>query len=151
LTLRRSPTAAQPISTRSRPCVNRSVDDDLQRLVDDAGAGHRRQLRRPVVSTFANGDSLNLNQTGCRIGNLPALNAAAPVNTAAATNITRIRMITYYSMRRPDPAHPRLVRRINNGHPTTFNNTLGTAVAIDIENLPASVTTSATVRTTLAT
>ena len=39
------------------------------------------------------------------------------------------------STRRIDPTHPRLVRRINNGHPTTFNNTLGTAVAIDIENL----------------
>jgi hypothetical protein len=34
-----------------------------------------------------------------------------------------------------DPRHPRLVRRINNGHPTTFNNTLGTAVAMDVENL----------------
>ena len=44
-------------------------------------------------------------------------------------------MITYYLDIRPCPYHPRLVRRINNGHPTTFNNALGTAVAIDIENL----------------
>ena len=85
--------------------------------------------------TFADGDSLNLNQSGAATGNLPALNAAAPVNNAAATNITRIRMITYYLDATIDPRHPRLVRRINNGHPTTFNNTLGTAVAMDIENL----------------
>ncbi len=88
--------------------------------------------------TFANGDSLNLNQSGAASGNLPALNAAAPVNNAAATNITRIRMITYYVDATTDPRHPRLVRRINNGHPTTFNNLLGTAVAMDIENFQLS-------------
>jgi type II secretory pathway pseudopilin PulG len=88
--------------------------------------------------TFTNGDSLNLNQSGAASGNLPALNAAAPVNNAAATNITRIRMITYYVDAATDPRHPRLVRRINNGNPTTFNNTLGTAVAMDIENFQLS-------------
>jgi type II secretory pathway pseudopilin PulG len=85
--------------------------------------------------TFANGDSLNLNQSDAEKGNLTALNAAPPVNSAAATSITRIRMITYYLDATIDPRHPRLVRRINNGHPTTFNNALGTAVAMDIENL----------------
>jgi type II secretory pathway pseudopilin PulG len=88
--------------------------------------------------TFANGDSLSLNQSGAASGNLTALNAAAPVNNAAATNITRIRMITYYVDASTDPRHPRLVRRINNGHPTTFNNLLGTAVAMDIENFQLS-------------
>lgn len=88
--------------------------------------------------TFANGDSLNLNQSGAASGNLPALNAAAPANSAAATNITRVRMITYYIDATTDPRHPRLVRRINNGTPTGFNNTLGTAVAMDIENLQLS-------------
>ena len=44
-------------------------------------------------------------------------------------------MITYYLDNTTTPGSPRLVRRINNGHPTTFNNNLGTAVAIDIENL----------------
>jgi hypothetical protein len=85
--------------------------------------------------TFANGDSLNLNQSGAASGTLPALNAAAPVNSAAATNVSRVRMVTYYIDATTDPKHPRLVRRINNGHPTTFNNTLGTAVALDIEDL----------------
>ncbi len=88
--------------------------------------------------TFANGDSLNLNQAGAASGNLGALNAAAPANNPASTNITRIRMITYYIDATTDSRHPRLVRRINNGHPTTFNNTLGTAVAMDIENLQLS-------------
>jgi type II secretory pathway pseudopilin PulG len=88
--------------------------------------------------TFAAGDSLNLNQSGAAQGNLAALNAAAPANSAASTNITRVRMITYYLDATTDPRHPRLVRRINNGHPTTFNNTLGTAVAMDLENLQLS-------------
>lgn len=85
--------------------------------------------------TFADGDSLNLNQSGAAQGSLPALNAVAPVNSAAAMNITRIRMITYYIDTTTDVMHPRLVRRINNGHPTTFDNSLGTAVAMDVDNL----------------
>ena len=88
--------------------------------------------------TFANSDSLNLNQSGAAQGNLTALNAAAPVNSPAATNITRIRMISYYVDASTDPRHPRLVRRINNGNATAFNNTLGTAVAMDIENFQLS-------------
>ena len=48
--------------------------------------------------------------------------------------MTRVRMITFYLDTRI-PAHPRLVRRVNNGDPTTFDNTLGTAVAVDVENL----------------
>ena len=67
-----------------------------------------------------------------------ALRAAAPTDTLTngviPTTATRVRMITYY-LDNTVSGHPRLVRRINNGHPTTFNNTLGTAVAIDIENL----------------
>jgi len=88
--------------------------------------------------TFGGGDSLNLNQSGAASGNLVALNAAAPANSAANTNITRVRMITYYLDATTDVRHPRLVRRINNGNPTTFSNTLGTAVAMDIENLQLS-------------
>jgi prepilin-type N-terminal cleavage/methylation domain-containing protein len=83
------------------------------------------------VLTFADGDSLRLNQAGAASGNLPALNATAPVNDASATRITRMRMLTYYIDNVTDPARPRLVRRINNGDPMTFNNTLGTAVAVD--------------------
>ncbi len=85
--------------------------------------------------TFADGDSLGLNQSGAAAGNLGALNAAAPANNPASTRISRVRMITYYLDATIDPKHPRLVRRINNGHPTSFDNTLGTTVAIDIENL----------------
>ena len=85
--------------------------------------------------TFASADSLNLNQSTAAAGNLPFLNAQAPVNAAASTFITRIRMITYYLDATIDPVHPRLVRRINNGSATSFDNTSGTAVAMDIENL----------------
>jgi hypothetical protein len=48
---------------------------------------------------------------------------------------TRIRMITYYLDATTDAQRPRLVRRMGNGDPLTFNNTLGTAVAFDVENL----------------
>jgi hypothetical protein len=87
------------------------------------------------VLTFANGDSLRLNQSGAAAGNLGALNAAAPANSPAHTNVSRVRMITYYLDGTIDPNHPRLIRRVNNGHPLNFDNTSGTAVALDIENL----------------
>lgn len=85
--------------------------------------------------TFATGDSLNLNQPSAAAGTLAQLNATAPANTPSAALISRIRMITYYLDSTTDVQHPRLVRRINNGNATTFDNTLGNAVAIDIENL----------------
>jgi hypothetical protein len=48
-------------------------------------------------------------------------------------------MITYYLDNVADPQHPRLVRRINNGtrpgDEITFDNTAGTAVAIDTFDL----------------
>jgi hypothetical protein len=84
---------------------------------------------------FDDGDSLNLNQSGAADGSLPALNAEAPVNSAASTIITRVRMVTYYVDTSINVERPRLVRRVNNGDPLTFDNTLGTAVAFDIENL----------------
>ena len=90
--------------------------------------------------TFANGDSLKLNQTGAAAGNVKALRAAAPTDTLTngviPTTATRVRMISYY-LDATVSGHPKLVRRINNGHPdpTIFDNTKGTAVAIDIENL----------------
>jgi len=37
-----------------------------------------------------------------------------------------------------DPRRPRLIRRMNNGHPTNFDNALGTVVAFDVENLQIS-------------
>jgi Prokaryotic N-terminal methylation motif len=96
--------------------------------------------------TFANSDSLLLNQSGAAAGNVPALIATAPADVLPAapatqvipTTATRVRMITYYLDATIDPARPRLVRRINNGDPTTFDNNLGTAVAMDIENLQLS-------------
>lgn len=91
--------------------------------------GGTRQL------TFADGDALRINQSAAAGGNLAWLNAQAPVNSAASTRISRVRMITYYLDATTDPGHPRLVRRVNNGDPMTFNNALGTAVALDITDL----------------
>jgi type II secretory pathway pseudopilin PulG len=100
--------------------------------VTDVNASSRR-------ITFATNDSLNLNQSGTGIlGSMAVLNARAPTAAAAAaaaTRLTRVRMISYYLDNTTTPGSPRLVRRINNGDHVTFNNNLGTAVAIDIENL----------------
>jgi hypothetical protein len=90
------------------------------------------------VITFAADDSLHLNQTGTdKPGNLQALVNTSPTGAAgvAATLVTRVRMITYYLDDTTTPGRPRLVRRINNGDPFEFDNTLGTAVVIDAENL----------------
>ena len=47
-------------------------------------------------------------------------------------------MITYYIDNVTDPNRPRLVRRINNGSATTYDNTSGTALAFDVDNLQIS-------------
>ena len=99
------------------------------------------------VVTFADSDSLNLNRSTVTAGTLRALNTGAPVlapspadavqtaNAIAQTQATRIRMITYYIDATTTPLRPRLVRRMNNGSATTFDNTSGSVVAFDIENL----------------
>jgi prepilin-type N-terminal cleavage/methylation domain-containing protein len=89
---------------------------------------------------FEANDSLNLNQGLGVDGTAPELRVAAPNDVQDATGVvptiaSRIRMISYYVDATTDPARPRLIRRIGNGDPTTFDNTLGTAVAFDIESL----------------
>jgi type II secretory pathway pseudopilin PulG len=94
------------------------------------------------VITFATNDSLKLNVHNAIAGSAAALSAFAPSPdtapvlpaTVLATVATRIRMISYY-IDNTNPAHPKLVRRINNGNPTTFDNTSGSTVAFDIDNL----------------
>jgi prepilin-type N-terminal cleavage/methylation domain-containing protein len=88
------------------------------------------------------GDSLNLNQPNATDGNIVDQRNTAPVDGAIVapavsitTQATRIRMISYYLDVTTDPVHPRLVRRMGNGNATVFDNTLGTAVAFDIEDL----------------
>jgi prepilin-type N-terminal cleavage/methylation domain-containing protein len=96
------------------------------------------------TANFAANDSLNLNQTAAANGTLTAHRNIAPAETCTGTGCfvpstaTRIRMITYYLDTTTDPARPRLVRRINNGSATTYNNSGGTALAFDIENLQIS-------------
>jgi prepilin-type N-terminal cleavage/methylation domain-containing protein len=108
-------------------------------------------------------DSLSLNQNGPPQGTVTALQATAPVDTPpvapavfVTTQASRIRMISYYIDATTDPLRPRLVRRMNNGDPFTFNNNLGTTVAFDVEGLQItydlanSVTNPANVRMTAA-
>jgi prepilin-type N-terminal cleavage/methylation domain-containing protein len=109
---------------------------------------------------FDNPDSLNLNQPGAADGNATGLFNDAPADVPGPTFIptaaSRIRMVSFYLDTATDPTRPRLVRRMNNGHPITYDNTLGTAVAFDIENLQISydladgVTNPANVRMTAA-
>ena len=98
-------------------------------------------------ATFASGDSLKLNQPTADLGSIKALLAAAPPDVLPAagnpqylpTTATRIRMITYYlDVPAATPTHPRLIRRMNNGDPLTFNNALGNVVAFDVESLQIS-------------
>jgi prepilin-type N-terminal cleavage/methylation domain-containing protein len=104
--------------------------------------------------TFAAGDSLNLNQNlpfnaallpgGTATGTMAEVIGTDPTNlpngteNLASVAAYRVRMITYYVDATTDPLRPRLVRRMGNGHPTNFNNALGTAVAFDIEGFTIS-------------
>jgi prepilin-type N-terminal cleavage/methylation domain-containing protein len=88
---------------------------------------------------FDSPDSLNLNQAAAADGNAKSVYTDAPADVigptgSIPTTATRIRMVSFY-LDATDPTRPRLMRRINNGNPTVYNNTLGTAVAFDIENL----------------
>jgi len=88
---------------------------------------------------FENGDSMNMNQSAGYNGTLHSMAAYAPPDHDGAgrvyTEATRIRMTAYYLDTVTNPRRPRLVRRMNNGDPYVFDNTLGTIVAFDIENL----------------
>lgn len=93
---------------------------------------------------FAAGDSLNLNQNGAGSnGTMISIINTAPTNNTPTTNVlsvgvSRVLMITYYIDANTNPARPRLIRRIGNGDPFTFNNNSGMAVAFDVENLSVS-------------
>jgi hypothetical protein len=94
------------------------------------------------VITFGATDSLSLNIHSAVAGSAAALSAFAPspdtVPVAPATVLntvaTRVRMISYY-IDNTKPEHPKLVRRVNNGNPIAFDNTSGSTVAFDVDNL----------------
>ena len=94
-----------------------------------AVAGDGVDARSDMI-TFAANDSLNLNSTPRRLdrhgverpSRRPSGFVPVAPATVLSTTATRIRMISYY-IDNTNPAHPTLVRRINNGHPTDFDNT----------------------------
>lgn len=160
-----------PLTATTATSVDVAAGPDLANGPDRVTAGQLMMVSKGSVTTllqvtdvnltsrrliFADNDSLNLNQSGAAAGNLVAVNAADPPNTPSASNITRIRMVTYYLDATTVPGHPRLVRRINNGDPLNYNNNAGNAVAIDVENLQFSYdlvdgnTNPANVRMTMA-
>jgi prepilin-type N-terminal cleavage/methylation domain-containing protein len=138
------PGATAPNSPRGINITNGGADDlnagDLIMLVRGS-ASTLVQVSRIVNQQvfFDNGDSLGLNQSAAADGNARSLRDEPTVDTLSgccmATTATRIRLITYYLDVTTDPRRPRLVRRMNNGHPTDFDNALGTVVAFDIEDL----------------
>jgi hypothetical protein len=90
--------------------------------------------------TVAGGDPMNLNQfddTLAWSGTLDQLDAAAPPG-GSGTEVTRIRMITYYVDATIDPNNPRLVRHMNWGDPNAAQAQRGRTVAFGIENLQLS-------------
>lgn len=135
-----------PQNPRGINITNGGADDlnpgDLLMLVKGS-ASALVQITRIVNQQvfFDANDSLGLNQTAAADGTAGELRNTAPVDTTPAsgccvsTTATRIRLITYYLDVTTDPRRPRLVRRMNNGHPTDFDNALGTIVAFDIEDL----------------
>jgi prepilin-type N-terminal cleavage/methylation domain-containing protein len=91
---------------------------------------------------FDNGDSMNMNQSAAYNGTMHSMKNSAPPDHDSVdppgrlhTEATRIRMTSYYIDAVTNPRRPRLVRRMNNGDAFVFDNTLGTIVAFDIENL----------------
>jgi prepilin-type N-terminal cleavage/methylation domain-containing protein len=69
------------------------------------------------VLDFANGDPLNLNQTGAQLGNLAQVAAATGVNTNV-TSVTRLYVVTYYlttstAAYAGAPQSVRLMRQVN--------------------------------------
>jgi prepilin-type N-terminal cleavage/methylation domain-containing protein len=137
-------TVAMPASGITGANITNGGPDDVHPgeliMLTKGSASTLVQVTRVVgqVVYFESGDSLGLNQTAAEDGTLPALNATAPVNSAVDTQATRIRMISYYIDATTTPGRPRLVRRMNNGSATTYDNDLGTAVSFDVENLQIS-------------
>jgi prepilin-type N-terminal cleavage/methylation domain-containing protein len=133
-----------PTSTPPGPGANLTNGD-----ADDINVGDLI-----MFATFGGGDSLNLNQDlpfnaallpgGTATGTMAEVIGTEPTNLPNGTeNLNsvaayRVRMITYYVDATTDPLRPRLVRRMGNGDPITYNNALGTAVAFDIEGFTIS-------------
>jgi prepilin-type N-terminal cleavage/methylation domain-containing protein len=128
--------------TATRPNITDGGPDDIDPgdliMLTKGSQSTLVQVTRVVnqVLYFDPGDSLNLNQAAGIDGTAADLRQSSPetaVGGILPTKASRIRMITYYVDTTTAPAHPRLVRRMNNGDPADFDNNLGTAVMFDVE------------------
>ena len=144
------PGATAPNSPQGRNITDGGADDiepgDLLMLTKGSASALVQVTRVSGQQVYFDaGDSLGLNQSAAAGGTAKWLQNSAPVDTTPAagccvsTIATRVRLITYYLDTTTDPRRPRLVRRINNGSgttaATTFDNSFGTVVAFDVENL----------------
>ncbi len=94
---------------------------------------------------FARGDFFGFNQTGAPAGTLVQIQnttctkASPPVctpnGTYPPTTATRIWMVSYYLDIWTDPAHVRLIRRVNANGPTSSAGVMGSPVGETLENL----------------
>jgi hypothetical protein len=161
-------TVALPGAVAPNHPSGHNISDDPDVDGDNIRAGDLIMLTKNSASTlvqvssvngqqvfFAANDSLLLNQQNSTDGSANELQATAPVDTLTrppcapapaacdfvTTVATRIRMITYY-IDNTDPRRPKLVRRMGNSDDpakwNNFDNTEGTVVAFDIENLQIS-------------
>jgi prepilin-type N-terminal cleavage/methylation domain-containing protein len=161
----RSITVALPCPALPATCAapnhpsGHNISDSPDVGGDNIRAGDLIMLTKAAASTlvqvssvsgqqinFAANDSLKLNQAATIVGSAGDLQNNAPADVCSPTATcwvttvaTRIRMISYYIDNVTDPRRPRLVRRINNSDDplkwNDFDNSEGTVVAFDIENL----------------
>jgi prepilin-type N-terminal cleavage/methylation domain-containing protein len=157
----RSITVALPCPALPATCAapnhpsGHNISDSPDVGGDNIRAGDLIMLTKAAASTlvqvssvsgqqinFAANDSLKLNQAATIVGSAGDLQNNAPADVCSPTATcwvttvaTRIRMISYYLDVTTDAAHPRLVRRINNGVWNDFDNAAGTVVAFDVEGL----------------
>jgi prepilin-type N-terminal cleavage/methylation domain-containing protein len=95
--------------------------------------------------TFGTGDPFGFNQTGAPAGTLIQLQntncntanppVCTPNGTYPPTTATRIWMVSYYLDNLTDPAHVRLIRRVNFNGPTSAAGVMGSPVGETLENL----------------
>jgi len=103
--------------------LSRAVDDGGERVDGDPPPGDGRRHPGRGALTFADTDSLNLNQPIAQFGSLAALNAAGAGQHAVGGE-PDARPHDLVLHRHDQPRPPEAGAAVNNGDPLTFDNTL---------------------------